>query len=75
MISPEDVLRLAQMIELEIPADDLRSVTVRLQAIFEGMHSVESALGARIDAADPTPPLEAVQWPNRADEMKPRTRS
>jgi len=75
MIRPEDALRLAQMIELDLPVDDLRSVTVRLQAIAEGMQSVEAALGARMDAADPTPPLEAVQWPNRADEMPGRTPS
>ena len=75
MISPEDVLRQAQMIDLDIPAGDLRSVTVRLQTIVEGMQAVESALGARMDAVDPLPPVEAVQWPVRVDELPPRIAS
>ncbi len=48
---------LAAAAGLEIPDEDLESVTLRVSALLESMEQIEAELGAEMDGVEPVPPV------------------
>ncbi len=48
---------LAAAAGLEIPDEDLESVTLRVSALLESMEQIEAELGAEMDCVEPVPPV------------------
>lgn len=48
---------LAAAAGLDIPEEDLESVTLRVAALLESMAEIEAALGAEMDGVEPLPPV------------------
>jgi Asp-tRNA(Asn)/Glu-tRNA(Gln) amidotransferase C subunit len=48
---------LAAAAGLDIPEEDLESVTLRVSALLESMAQIEAELGAEMDAVEPVPPV------------------
>lgn len=54
----EDQVRvLCQMQGLEPPEDEVRNIAIRLSTWLTAMEQVEDALGERMNAEDPIPPV------------------
>ncbi len=48
---------LAAAAGLDIPEEDLESVTLRVSALLESMLQIEAELGEEMDAVEPVPPV------------------
>lgn len=48
---------LAAAAGLDIPEEDLDSVTLRVSALLESMVQIEAELGAEMDGVEPVPPV------------------
>lgn len=57
MLTREQTLALALIAGLDIPEQDLESVTLRLSALLDSMAEIEAELGAEMDAVEPLPPV------------------
>lgn len=56
-LTTEQARTMAQAIGLEIPAEDLPAIALRLSALLTSMQTIEQELGARMDATEPVPPV------------------
>lgn len=56
-LGKEEVRRLAQMIDLDIPDGDLNTVALRLSSLLSLMEQIETELGDEMDRVDPIPPV------------------
>lgn len=57
MLTREQTQALALIAGLDIPEQDLESVTLRLSALLDSMVEIEAELGAEMDAVEPLPPV------------------
>lgn len=57
MPTREQTRALALIAGLDIPEQDLDSVTLRLSALLDSMAGIEAELGAEMDAVEPMPPV------------------
>ncbi len=57
MLTREQTQALALIAGLDIPEQDLDSVTLRLSALLDSMGEIEAELGAEMDAVEPLPPV------------------
>ncbi len=57
MLTREQTQALALIAGLDIPEQDLDSVTLRLSALLDSMCEIEAELGAEMDAVEPLPPV------------------
>ncbi|MDP1674429.1 MAG: hypothetical protein Q8L65_15125 [Burkholderiales bacterium] len=57
MLKKEQTQALALIAGLQIPAEDLDNVTLRLSALLESMAELEAELGSEMDAVEPLPPV------------------
>jgi hypothetical protein len=56
-VTREQVQALAAAVDLEIPAEDLDNVTIRVAALFSAMEAIEAELGEEMDRVEPVPPV------------------
>lgn len=56
-LTREQTKTLAAAVGLDIPDEDLDSVTLRASALLESMARMESELGTELDAIEPLPPV------------------
>jgi hypothetical protein len=56
-VTREQVQALAAAVDLEIPAEDLDNVTIRVAALFSAMETIEAELGEEMDRVEPVPPV------------------
>ena len=56
-VTREQVQALAAAVDLEIPAEDLDNVTIRVAALFSAMEAIEAELGEEMDRVEPLPPV------------------
>ena len=56
-VTREQVQALAAAVDLEIPAEDLENVTIRVAALFSAMEAIEAELGEEMDRVEPVPPV------------------
>lgn len=56
-LSRDQTRVLAAAAGLDIPEEDLDSVTLRVSALLESMVQIEADLGAEMDAVEPVPPV------------------
>lgn len=57
MLTREQTQALALIAGLDIPEQDLESVTLRLSALLDSMVEIEAELGTEMDAVEPLPPV------------------
>ena len=57
MLTREQTQALALIAGLDIPEQDLESVTLRLSALLDSMVEIEAELSAEMDAVEPLPPV------------------
>lgn len=56
-LTRDQTLVLAAAAGLDIPEEDLDSVTLRVSALLESMAQIEMELGAEMDGVEPVPPV------------------
>lgn len=56
-LTREQTQVLAAAAGLDIPEEDLESVTLRVSALLESMAQIEAELGEEMDAVEPVPPV------------------
>ena len=56
-LSRDQTRVLAAAAGLDIPEEDLDSVTLRVSALLESMEQIEAELGAEMDGVEPVPPV------------------
>jgi Asp-tRNA(Asn)/Glu-tRNA(Gln) amidotransferase C subunit len=56
-LTRDQTLVLAAAAGLEIPDEDLESITLRVSALLESMEQIEAELGAEMDGVEPVPPV------------------
>lgn len=56
-LTPDQTRVLAAAAGLDIPEQDLQSVTLRVSALLESMAQIEAELGEEMDGVEPVPPV------------------
>ena len=56
-LTREQVKLLAAAVDLEIPAQDLANVTIRVSALLSAMDQIEAELGEEMNRVEPVPPV------------------